>query len=324
MRCIWHDIRMTERVPPEIPKRKLPIGLASGSMVVSLLGFAAYILVGLCAVAFVIGLGLLAYGASHGIRPLIIVGLVLALGAMAWTAIMVPVVVVLSGAQIFSVVGSVIALRQSGEKSRHGVSAPGTTRLFALIGVILSGFVLLVFAFGLYGYREQQNRRRHEIDPDYIVRVAHYVQSYSLSRDEPWRFAPSMAAAAMGESDRFEMIMKMPTSHISTPIIPRRTALTDWPKYAAAIDAASDYRYVGCDLVHSRALRALEPRIIILYNKKSYDGGRYVAFADMTQRWVKNGDLPALFADASAARAMLGLPPITLDGPAPPVPLPPP
>ena len=98
----------------------------------------------------------------------------------------------------------------------------------------------------------------------------------------------------------------------------------DWRSLATDVEAHCDFTYVGADLKNPQ-----DSDIIVLYTKPgrihnhfdptndAVDGhGRLVAYSDSHAEFVLDASLPAAFAQSNAARARLGLPPVTLDGPA--------
>jgi len=294
--------------------------LATGGLALSGMAIGSYILLALCVIGFLGGCVLAGIGTAKGVKLLQMAGIVVAVASLVWAGVFGMAAMALSVAQVGAVALNVAALAKAGKTNEPGA---GNWRALAIAGVVVGGAVLVFFAVSLGLYYKQQSARHRELDADYIVRVAGYVEPYRLSSDEDWHFAPSLAAAEIHSHFSFmEGIMHMPSGHLDRDVIPFSAKESDWPLYAAAIDEKCDYRYVGNDLVRTRGFRAFESRIVILYNKASYGGGRTVAFADHKQRFVKDADLPAVFADASAARAALGLPPITLDGPAPTPPAP--
>jgi hypothetical protein len=100
-----------------------------------------------------------------------------------------------------------------------------------------------------------------------------------------------------------------------TPLPP----LTDWPLIAPDVDAHSAFVYTGADLVVP-LLPGPAFRIVLAYSKPSplTPNHRVLLFADGHSEYIPDADLPATFATSNAARAKLGLPPFTLDGPPPP------
>lgn len=99
-----------------------------------------------------------------------------------------------------------------------------------------------------------------------------------------------------------------------------------WPTLAGTLDQHSAFIYTAADLVDTAMASgnptlSLDPTIIIAYTKKTrlISNGRMVAFADNHVDFIRDAELPAVFAASNATRAKLGLSPITLDGP-PPVP----
>ena len=87
-----------------------------------------------------------------------------------------------------------------------------------------------------------------------------------------------------------------------------------WPTLAADLERKSAYIYTAADLTNT-----MDPALIIAYTKPSplIRGRRIIAFADNHVDFIPDSALPAAFAASNAARAKLGLPPFTLDGPPP-------
>ena len=302
--------------PPIIkpPGPKKPMAWITGGLALSASTIVSYALAALCVLLFLAGCLVAGFGTAHGIKALQAAGIVMAIASMIWGTVFVWAAIALSVAQVGSLAMNAVALRQL---NKSDTPAAPRSRALAIIGIVLSVFIMTLFGSVWVAFRAQQDARHHEIDSDYIVRVALAVTQYQSHGARQGAFPPALSAAEIQQvnPELFEMIIRMPSGTTRHRLIPYGAQEYDWPAYAAAVDDACDYRYVGADLTHSRALFSVAPRIIILYNKIPYDGGRTVAFANGTQRFVPNADLPSLFADASAARATLGLPPILLDAP---------
>jgi hypothetical protein len=87
-----------------------------------------------------------------------------------------------------------------------------------------------------------------------------------------------------------------------------------WPTLAADLDQHSIFIYTAADLTGT-----VDPEVILAYTKKSplLPNYRLVAFGDAHIENIPESQLPQLFAASNTARAKLGLPPFTLDGPTP-------
>lgn len=153
------------------------------------------------------------------------------------------------------------------------------------------------------------------------TRMAKSSHIYALNHNG--RYPPHLAAILLDGNFFARQLTDDDT--VTTPAaIPYPPPLTDdWHKYAADVDAHTIFVYTAADLADpalaAGGTSSLDARIIMAYTKTlpQVPHHRVVAFVDGTPRLIPDSALLAAFAASNAARAKLGLPPFTLDGPPP-------
>jgi hypothetical protein len=149
-----------------------------------------------------------------------------------------------------------------------------------------------------------------------LVRSAEFYASYHEGR-----YPPHPATLILDESFLAEYLADGRSFLPYDPPSPL-PPVYDWPSIASDVDAHSIFVYAAGDYDN-----VVPPaNAILVYTKPcSYTPGhRVVTFGDSHSELIREKDLPKYFAESNAARAKLGLPPFSLDGPppAPPTTLP--
>lgn len=233
---------------------------------------------------------------------------------------LVPVLIAMTVAMVSGATMSGLALWRGRSVKGNASGLSGTKRTVAIVSVVICSVTLLMIGASAWNTYYRMEQDKLAIDKDYIHRVNTLMCGFAGTRNKG-RYPERMSQVAMENwpdtSNQFQEIMQVPQAGGMVDLIPLTAKASDWPAYADAIDEASDYRYVGSDLEDMRKNPSLAGQIVVLYDKHSRCGGRMVGFADRSVRFVKNSDLGEVFVKASEARGKLGLPAITMDGPAP-------
>lgn len=192
--------------------------------------------------------------------------------------------------------------------------------VLSLLITLCSGVLCVGFGGSLDKSRHVANTARTEANMSQIIKACH---NYAADNDD--HFPPHLAVLLTARAITPDQLLDRNAPTPLTPFPASSLVPTSrWSTIAAEVDAHCDFTYIGADFTTS-----FDAPTIVLYTKpgrihkhmnseETFDAqGRLVAFIDAHTELVLDADLPAAFAASNAARARLGLPPITLDGPPP-------
>lgn len=198
-----------------------------------------------------------------------------------------------------------------GMRARRG----GAGRGLALAGMITGavGSVVVLLGVGLYfavvgpllwRAREMSYRVR---DSANLRQISNGLLVYANENRD--RLPPSIAGAV--EAGLEPRVFVSPMTGHAPPTY--RLPVADWRTVEGDVESHTDYEYVG-----QGGKADFDSTNIVAYTKDIYHGeGRNVLFGDGHVEFVRTAELGRLFAAVNKGRALRGLGPLVLDGPAP-------
>jgi hypothetical protein len=286
------------------------------------LGAVMLCVVGVLVVLLAGSLLLVVGGLYFHVSLVAVIGFVLFIVLALCSCVAAPLVIGAGGLQVVTLVLAPLSLRRSGKRAGDGSAGEEVQRArkLAVAAMVIGAGVLALVIMMLQGAIRGDRTEVHKREAARLAPAAMAIARYSDWPGHGKRFPPSLAAAALGAHEGnawLGLLMRRPVPDV----LPEGVTFARWPAYEKAVDDAVDYRYVGGDLPDRMKLMVFGGDIVVLYSKRSYDGGRIVVFANESVRFVGNWDLDSTFKLASIERKAHGLPPIRLDGPAPRVPV---
>jgi hypothetical protein len=268
-------------------------GLALGLTLAAKAGF----IVGAMAVMalFYAGLwGLHRSGRGIGVGITMTLLLVIAFGA--WSILM----AVMEGAALVAAIAALVVGRKAEPAARRWSVIQATAALL-LVGMT----VVMMVVGAVKGHRADEGQA---VADD--IRVSSRLEA-ELRGGQGVAYPRALAEAVCGPRKRVFSLSDLTADSLKAPptsiigVMPT----AGWARYTADVDAYADYVYVGGDLgvLPWNAQREL---VVVLYSKRTYGGGRVVAFGDDHARLVQAADVASVFERSNFVRRNLGLPPV--------------